>query len=1019
MDVKNQAPASWNAHRLATLVSLNDQIRDLENPAKVAYTAAEILGKAMNVSRAGYGTIDPELETITIERDWNASGIQSLAGTLHFRDYGSYIEDLKRGETVVFADAEKDPRTADTADALKAISAQSVVNMPISERGGLVALLYLNHATAREWRPEELDLIRDVAERTRSVVERLRAEKQLREREERFRTVYENAAVGMLEVDADWRIQGANAAYAQLVGISREELKGQNCLAFTHDEDLILSAEALREVASKPNGERISFEKRYVRPDGKTIWIRSNLAKVGGDGDTARFLKIVEDITHAKAAEKELEEQRRILEVLNETGAAVAAELETERVVQIVTDAGVELTGAAFGAFFYNVVSDAGEVLTLYTLSGANRADFEQFGHPRPTPVFAPTFRGEGVVRSNDITADPRYGNNPPHKGMPENHLPVRSYLAVPVISRSGEVIGGLFFGHPEIGIFTNESEQLIVGLAGQAAVAIDNARLFQAAQRANQTLEERIEARTQELEHANAALRQAQKMEAVGQLTGGIAHDFNNLLTVVTGNIDMAMRSMSASGAIDPRSQRALENAMKGAERAASLTQRLLAFSRRQPLAPKAIDVDKLVVGMSDLLNRALGETVKLEIVTSPGLWRVEADPNQLESAILNLAVNARDAMPKGGELVVETTNARLDEEYSAQHAEVAPGQYVVVSVTDTGTGMPKHIQERVFEPFYTTKEPGKGTGLGLSMVYGFVKQSGGHIKIYSEEGQGTTIKIYLPRLMSEVVADDGSAVTQGLETSASEEVILVVEDDDDVRAYTVECLRELGYKVLEAHDGSSALRLLERQNGPVDLLFTDVVMPGMTGRELADEARKVQPHLKVLFTSGYTRNAIVHGGRLDPGVEMIAKPFTYAALAQKVRDVLDAGTTGRILVVEDDPTVRSLTMELLISRGYSVEEAGGATEALSKIRSAQGRYDAVFIANIAGKKDSMWLRGELRKHHADMPVLIAAETKEAPALRSRFEADRCTAVIERPYNGAKLREALGLLGARCPGKF
>ena len=379
--------------------------------------------------------------------------------------------------------------------------------------------------------------------------------------------------------------------------------------------------------------------------------------------------------------------------------------------------------------------------------------------------------------------------------------------------------------------------------------------------------------------------------MEAVGQLTGGIAHDFNNLLTVVTGNIDMASRSLEAGGTQDPRARRALENAMKGAERAASLTQRLLAFSRRQPLAPKSIDVDKLVMGMSDMLNRALGEIIKLEIVTSPGLWHVEADPNQLESAILNLAVNSRDAMPQGGELVIETTNARLDQEYCAAHAEVAPGQYVVIAVTDTGEGMPKHMQERVFEPFYTTKEPGKGTGLGLSMVYGFVKQSGGHIKIYSEDGQGTTIKIYLPRLLGELGSEEESSVATGLEASPSSEIILIVEDDDDVRAYTVECLRELGYRVLEAHDGPAALRLLERQTEPVDLLFTDVVMPGMTGRELADEARRHQPSLRVLYTSGYTRNAIVHGGRLDAGVDMIAKPFTYAALAKRIRDSMRHG--------------------------------------------------------------------------------------------------------------------------------
>jgi CheY-like chemotaxis protein len=327
----------------------------------------------------------------------------------------------------------------------------------------------------------------------------------------------------------------------------------------------------------------------------------------------------------------------------------------------------------------------------------------------------------------------------------------------------------------------------------------------------------------------------------------------------------------------------------------------------------------------------------------------------------------------------------------------------------------MPKHIQERVFEPFYTTKEPGKGTGLGLSMVYGFVKQSGGHIKIYSEEEQGTTIKIYLPRLMSESQEQEESQLTQGLETSPSAETILVVEDDDDVRAYTVECLRELGYRVLEAHDGPSALRLLERQNEPVDLLFTDVVMPGMSGQVLADEARKRQQDLRVLYTSGYTRNAIVHGGRLDAGVEMIAKPFTYAALAQKVRDILDAGRTGRVLVVEEEPTVRSLAMELLGSGGYSVDEAGTATEALSKIRSAQGRYDVIFIAQNLGENPGAWLASELRKLHAEMPVLIAAEDGDVAELRETFASDRCAAIIEKPYTGTKLIEALAGLGVRC----
>jgi signal transduction histidine kinase/CheY-like chemotaxis protein len=577
--------------------------------------------------------------------------------------------------------------------------------------------------------------------------------------------------------------------------------------------------------------------------------------------------------------------QTKQLATLNETGAAIAAELDLARVVQLVTDAGVELTSARFGAFFYNTVDEAGESMMLYTLSGAERSDFERFGHPRPTPVFAPTFKGEGVVRSEDITADPRYGQNAPNRGMPEGHLPVRSYLAVPVASRSGEVIGGLFFGHPEAGVFTEASERLMLGLAGQAAVAIDNARLFEAAQRANQMLEERVEERTRDLESAHEALRQSQKMETIGQLTGGIAHDFNNLLQIVSGNLDLLRQKIPADA---EHLKRYVDRAFTGAERASTLTQRLLAFSRRQPLAPKPVDINRLIPGMSELLHRTLGETIEVESVLTPRLWTVEADPNQLENAIINLAINARDAMPNGGKLTIETQNAHLDHSYAAQHPEVVVGQYAVICISDTGSGMDADTAAKAIEPFFTTKEVGKGTGLGLSMVYGFVKQSGGHMKIYSEPGEGTTVKMYLPRLLGEF-AEQVDDPALGAVKAQGEESILVCEDDEDVRAYSAEVLRELGYTVLEAVDGPSALALL-KAIGRVDLLFTDVVLPsGMSGAVLAKEAVKLQPDLRTLFTTGYARNAIVHHGRLDPGVDLITKPFSYADLAARVRDILD----------------------------------------------------------------------------------------------------------------------------------
>jgi PAS domain S-box-containing protein len=416
--------------------------------------------------------------------------------------------------------------------------------------------------------------------------------------------------------------------------------------------------------------------------------------------------------------------------------------------------------------------------------------------------------------------------------------------------------------------------------------------------------LEEAVKERTRELEAENEArkraeesLRQAQKMEAVGQLTGGVAHDFNNLLTIVLGGLDVIARQLlelPASPAT-ARIMRARDMALQGAQRAVTLTNRLLAFSRQQPLAPSSIDANKLIGDMCELLRRTLGEAVSLETVLAAGLWRAHADAHQLESALLNLTLNARDAMPDGGKVTVETANCYLDEAYVSSLAEpVDPGQYVQVAVCDTGVGMDKATVERAFEPFFTTKEVGKGTGLGLSQVYGFVRQSAGHIKLYSEPGEGTTVKIYLPRHSGGETHVDDASRSRRAAGAIGAECILVVEDDDPLRAYTVEMLTELGYGVLQAPNGAAALEMLE-QNTKIDLLFTDIVMPGgMNGRQLADKAVRRRPGLKVLFTTGYTRNAIVHHGRLDPGVEMIGKPFSFEELGNKVRALLDKHVTG-----------------------------------------------------------------------------------------------------------------------------
>jgi len=401
-----------------------------------------------------------------------------------------------------------------------------------------------------------------------------------------------------------------------------------------------------------------------------------------------------------------------------------------------------------------------------------------------------------------------------------------------------------------------------------------------------NETLERRVAEEVAERSRTEDALRQSQKMEAVGQLTGGIAHDFNNMLAVVIGSLDLLGRRFAAG---DARATRYVDAAKDGARRAAQLTQRLLAFSRQQPLKPEAVDVNKLVAGMSDLLRHSLGGAVRLETVLAGGLWRTHADPNQLENAILNLAVNGRDAMPDGGRLTIETANSHLDERYAAEHVGLSVGQYVMVAVSDTGSGMSPEVMAKAFDPFFTTKEVGRGTGLGLSQVYGFVKQTGGHVKIYSEAGVGTAIKVYLPRLIGgpneEVAPEKASDVPLG----DSDEVVLLVEDEPAVRQFSAEALNELGYRVLEADGAAAALRLLDA-HPEIALLFTDVVMPEVNGRKLADEALKRRPGLKVLFTTGYTRNAVVHNGVLDPGVQLIGKPFTIEELAARVREVLDA---------------------------------------------------------------------------------------------------------------------------------
>jgi signal transduction histidine kinase/DNA-binding response OmpR family regulator len=509
--------------------------------------------------------------------------------------------------------------------------------------------------------------------------------------------------------------------------------------------------------------------------------------------------------------------------------------------------------------------------------------------------------------------------------------------------------------------------------------------------------------------------LRHAAKMEAIGRLTAGIAHDFNNLLTVVLGNLETAQRRTTLA---QSARERALHNATRGARRAAVLTERLLAFARRKPLEPHALDVNEVVSGMSDLLQRTLGENIEIRTALSSNPWLIEADPIELEAAILNMAVNARDAMPDGGRLVVETANVELDATYAAANPDVAPGPYVRISVADSGTGMTADVLRKVFEPFFTTKPDGRGTGLGLSQVYGFVKQSGGHIKLYSEPMIGTTAHLYFPKTeegfsAAHRYASEAKPVDE-IPVSRAGESILVVEDDEDVRNFTVNSLRELGYVVTEAVDAESGLEILDREPG-VQLLFTDLGLPGgIDGRVLAKRAQQMRPSLKVLITTAYAGSALMREGRLDPEVELLSKPFSLASLATRIRELLDrrpATEDARILVVDDEVLLRMLVVDILAGSGLQAEEAGTFHEALTTLRDGGDRFVAAIVDLGLPDRSGGELVTEIRALRPQLPIILASG-QMGDDVRQRYAHDARLQILVKPFDPEALLAALARFG-------
>jgi PAS domain S-box-containing protein len=761
------------------------------------------------------------------------------------------------------------------------------------------------------------------------------AEQALSEAEERFRAIFEQAAVGIGLMTPGGRFLAVNRKLCEIMSREAEELLALRFEEFTHPDDY---RSCIVQVARLVAGEIPTFstEMRYVHQDGKLLWGTLTISVIREPGSN-RFslLGIVEDITERRQAEVSLRESEArfskafqsspdlisisgledgLLYDINDKWASTMGFTREEAIGKTVFELGVFVDPSRRTEFVEALKTD--ETVRDLEFQGRTKSgeirDFlaaiekiELDGGPRLLFVshdITERKRAETALRANEARFKTILDHAPMQIYLKDTEG--RHILVNREVERHYGGPGGSMVGKTAHDLFPKENADIHLahdrevfdsGRAIEREYEIpheDGVHTFLALKFPIPDADGEVRtigaftADITDRKRLEDQFRQAQKMEAVGQLTGGIAHDFNNLLTVILGNIEFLEDMVDA----DPTARIYAETALKAAERGADLTHRLLAFSRKQTLNPVAVDINKLVAGTTHLLKRTLGEDTEIETVLALDLWEAMVDPNQLENAIVNLAVNARDAMAEGGKLTIETLNVRLDRDYPGSRGEVTPGQYVMVAVSDSGSGMAPEVMERVFDPFFTTKKVGEGTGLGLSMVYGFVKQSGGHVSVYSEVGEGTTIKLYIPKAkhadLSQRPAKGGRPVVP-----TGDETILVVEDDPDVRAFAVAALGSLGYQVLEAGDGPAALALIESRRH-VDLVLADVVLPGgMNGREIAEQIQKRLPGVEVLFTSGYTENAIVHQGRLDEGVELLAKPYTRQSLARSVRQMLDAG--------------------------------------------------------------------------------------------------------------------------------
>lgn len=817
------------AARIRFLDTLGKEISRHSEADAIMAATTRTLGAYLNVSVCAYADMDEDQDGFTIRGDWAAPGSASIIGRYRLADFGRLaVEKLRAGEPLVVNDNAKELAPEEAAT-FQAIGIAATICMPLIKDGRLIALMATHHKSAHEWTEGELSLLREVTERSWAHVERVRAEAELRESEHRYRTLFNAIDEGFCIIEFLDGAHGPNSDYVHVEA---------NAAYTTHAGISDVVGKRVREIVGAEAEEWVRLY-RGVLETGTAIRFERELEATG------RWLEL--------SAYRVEPASRRQVAVLfqDHTDRKLAEEALRESEADFRTLARA-MPNHAWTALPNGMLDWFNEQVYLY--SGATPGSLDGAG-------WAVMVHGDDIEMSRE-----RWSSALKSGETYQNEFRLRRAdgeyrwhiaRAVPIKNEAGDVTRW-------VGTNTDIHDQ----------------------KEAAEELERRVRERTSQLMQAEEALRQSQKMEAVGQLTGGLAHDFNNLLAGISGSLELMAKRLAEGRTTGL--ERYLSGAQESARRAAALTQRLLAFSRRQTLDPRPLDINKLVAGLEDLIRRSVGPDISVEVVQAGGLWAAEVDASQLENAVLNLCINARDAMaPTGGRLTIETANKWLDER-AARERDLPPGQYISLCVTDTGVGMTPEVINRAFDPFFTTKPLGQGTGLGLSMVYGFARQSGGQVRIYSEVGIGTTMCLYFPRYLGDAEERDASSTSEVIATGDGE-VVLVVDDEVLLRMLMLDVLQDNGYRALEAVDGQSALKILEG-NARIDLLVTDVGLPGgINGRQVADTARKQRPNLKVLFITGYAENAVVGNGHLAPGMEVVTKPFEITVFAQKVRDMID----------------------------------------------------------------------------------------------------------------------------------